>query len=347
MIAGLKKENINEGRLAIYDIGKGIAIYLVVLGHLLGQTFNVGQQLQNIITFVHLPVFFFISGFFYINSINRYSKKKLLLNKIRQLLIPYLFWSCVSFFTNVIFRITDSTIIDIVREEFVQIFIYSRSVWFLVVLFITQCIVVGMVWLSEMFHINKYLVVIIGWILISVCTPNVYFSMWLFKWLFPFFIIGIFYAENKKKLESIRKVCVVSVVFPILYIIMFDPIYFKIYLEFDYDGLKSMLIGGGYYIISLFGVSLVLLVSFYIQKLKFGRWIAEMGKYSMEVYVMHMIFIKFLVYIPAKMYENESIFTYLYIIISSAVIIGMIVLLAKYLNKFKVFRIIMGKNPTK
>ena len=47
-------------RIIEFDIMKGIAIYLVVLGHLLNQ---IAKKDIILITFCHMPAFFWISGY--------------------------------------------------------------------------------------------------------------------------------------------------------------------------------------------------------------------------------------------------------------------------------------------
>ena len=54
-------------RIEWIDIFKGVAIFLVVVGHL-----NVGDILHNFIYGFHLPAFLFVSGIFYKQRKNIY-----------------------------------------------------------------------------------------------------------------------------------------------------------------------------------------------------------------------------------------------------------------------------------
>ena len=56
-------------RCVEFDIAKGIAAYLVVWGHLLGQI--AGKNIL-LITYCHMPVFFWISGFVLRKSMAKY-----------------------------------------------------------------------------------------------------------------------------------------------------------------------------------------------------------------------------------------------------------------------------------
>ena len=61
---------MSKKRQAEFDIAKGIASYLVVLGHLLGQ---VAKKNIILIGFCHMPVFFWISGYFLHRTLTGYS----------------------------------------------------------------------------------------------------------------------------------------------------------------------------------------------------------------------------------------------------------------------------------
>ena len=55
------KEQIQTNRLKEIDIYKTIAIVMVVCGHVASNTVGV---FSGFISFVHMPIFYFVSGFF-------------------------------------------------------------------------------------------------------------------------------------------------------------------------------------------------------------------------------------------------------------------------------------------
>lgn len=67
-----------------FDILKAIAIYLVVLGHVLD---FYGLNQYPLISFLHMPIFFFVSGYFLYYSINKYSFQVLFKKKVKTLLV--------------------------------------------------------------------------------------------------------------------------------------------------------------------------------------------------------------------------------------------------------------------
>lgn len=84
----MKKE-----RIEYFDISKGIAILLVILGHCL--YFSIYKHpsiskngIMSIITSIHMPVFIFISGVF---SKNIGVLKSFWIKKLKQLLLPLIF----------------------------------------------------------------------------------------------------------------------------------------------------------------------------------------------------------------------------------------------------------------
>ena len=82
------KQTIN--RLSELDILRGIAIFLVVFGHITHIA-----ELRNYIWGFHIPIFFFISGLLVkpdkYNSFNDFLR-----NKIRNLIIPYIIFYLVT-----------------------------------------------------------------------------------------------------------------------------------------------------------------------------------------------------------------------------------------------------------
>ena len=336
-------KNTNIGRLEDFDIAKGIATFLVVLSHLLEQAFCTWEQVQRVIIFCHMPVFFFMSGFFLFYSVNKYSKKEILQKKAKQLIIPYICWSFVSLLANIILAARNESIDNIIVKQFLDIFIYARSLWFLIALFITQSVFMGLLLLSEYININKYFVLFSGWIIVSLITPSDYFAMYKFKWLFPFLIIGVYYAEHRAQLIALRKWTMLSVIFPVLCVLFYNTTYYNAYLFFDYTNLKEIIAGFIYYLFSLLAITFILSLSAILCRIKRNAPILLVSQYSLEIYVCHMFFVKFIV-LPTDAIANNIILLSVYIILYTIIILTLIILFCKFLfSRFKIYRFIMGK----
>lgn len=118
------------------DLMKGIGIMLVYLGH----SFNFPNFkwtkilffLGNTVYSFHMPLFFFISGFFS-NICKELYLKKFYKGKIKRLLIPYLFINLVDFIPRTLFP-------QLVNSEFggvKEVLFYGTKIsWFVYTLFI-------------------------------------------------------------------------------------------------------------------------------------------------------------------------------------------------------------------
>ena len=88
-----------EQRKDGFDIAKAIAIWMVVIGHLYS---NIQNDTINIIQFSHMPIFFFISGYFLWTSTQKYSLPVLCLKKSKKFVSSIFAWSMVSFAANLL-----------------------------------------------------------------------------------------------------------------------------------------------------------------------------------------------------------------------------------------------------
>ncbi|HIG2625646.1 TPA: acyltransferase family protein, partial [Klebsiella pneumoniae] len=83
------------------DYAKGIGIILVVFGHANRGLYSSGiyispeiyHYLDNVIYSFHMPLFFFLSGLFFVSSIKNRSKKVFLWSKFKNVIYPYAVWS--------------------------------------------------------------------------------------------------------------------------------------------------------------------------------------------------------------------------------------------------------------
>lgn len=79
--------DIKNNRIEVFDIAKGLGILLMVMGHT-----GFGMGFDKIIHTFHMPLFFFISGYFYRPEKNK-DFKKYLIHQINVLLVPYLIFA--------------------------------------------------------------------------------------------------------------------------------------------------------------------------------------------------------------------------------------------------------------
>ena len=87
-----------EKRIEYFDIAKGIAILLVIMGH------TVKSRLINHFIFsFHMPIFFLISGYFFRKKTPEICIKQ----NIKRLIIPYIFTCLGVIFFNILFAILE------------------------------------------------------------------------------------------------------------------------------------------------------------------------------------------------------------------------------------------------
>ena len=83
-----------------FDFIKGILIILVVIGHAIQALYGIDNKevwynpIFNIVYTFHMPLFIFISGYFFSSSL-KYSFSILLEKKATRLLVPTFIWSTV------------------------------------------------------------------------------------------------------------------------------------------------------------------------------------------------------------------------------------------------------------
>lgn len=129
---------IDSNRVEYVDVLRGIGIILMILGHIgFGATFDI------YIHAFHMPLFFFVSGFFYQKD-SHITFKEFLKKISKQLLIPYLFWGifCIIFYT--IYTRGNKEILLISLKQMFTInnngFPIAGALWFLSCMFFCKII---------------------------------------------------------------------------------------------------------------------------------------------------------------------------------------------------------------
>lgn len=118
-------------RVESFDIARGICILLMVMGHA-----GFGMEFHKIIHTFHMPIFFFISGFFY-RPEKMYSASRYLAHISRTLLLPYLIFCLFYEILHILYTGEFSLwtfLIEIVSSNHNRIDV-AGSLWFLLCLF--------------------------------------------------------------------------------------------------------------------------------------------------------------------------------------------------------------------
>ncbi|MEG1517380.1 MAG: acyltransferase family protein [Raoultibacter sp.] len=341
-----------------FDIAKGLAIYLVVLGHLVTVS-----AIRIPIDFIHMPVFFFISGWFFVKVFESDAADfpSQVGRKAKRLLVPFLVWSFIALVFNVTLwyvggGMQTGSIFDYVATQAVDIFIHLRSLWFLLVLFATFCYLLVCRFIAQKMHINRYAVALVGWLVAYVFLPDNYdasfFGLYKFEWLFPLFLAGCWLkgssvAISAKKIFVQHKIASVAglvAVITLMYL-CYDAVLFELWGVPYVFAWSSPLVAFellGYYLLSFGGVIGILVFSGWLAKTRARKWLSELGVYSIDIYVMHMFFIKaFLLLCPAWFLQTP-LCDYLVAPLFSLVVVVAIWAAAKYiLDKIKPYAALM------
>lgn len=228
--------------------------------------------------------------------------------------------------------------------EFIEIFVHARSVWFLVQLLAAFCVFLVCLRLSKQRGWNLLLVNGIAYMILCWLLPDTWFAFTKFKWLYPFFLLGYFIAKNKEEIYKCTYLWILSgmsLLYPVLVCRFIGADEFEQYTTAAYKTPSGFAAGIGCYLLSALGIVLLFTIAKTLAKTGLSKLLAEVGTYSIDIYVTHMLCIKFLPVIPileGSDYRQIFLFTY------AAVIVLFIFLAAKFfLRKIPLYCIAVGK----
>lgn len=170
-------------RIHKYDNLKGFAIILIVLGHMLFLIqFPSVKFIRYFISIFHLPIFFFVSGYF--SKIGPGEGKK----AFKRLIIPYL-----------VFCTVYTIFLYLIGWKIQPLFIYpTMALWFLTALFFMKICLPLMDRLKFPVLISVVLALLIGFVNID---PNI-LGITRFFAFYPVFLIGFYYKDYKSVLAN-------------------------------------------------------------------------------------------------------------------------------------------------
>lgn len=206
---------VAKQRDPLIDIIKGVAILLVLVGHVIqfasgGDYQKTGAFYDNVLfKFIygfHMPLFMVVSGYLFYRSISNKPAKDIVISRLKTLVVPIFSFA---FIVWIIRSNPQYSFVDQIRN---YLSVTRYTLWFLWAMFYSS---MGVLIGHYLFKDN--LIVWLLLILASFMTPDRWFSE-CYKYTFPCFLFG-YYAHKHDWVELLKKnLAGISLVFGIVYI---------------------------------------------------------------------------------------------------------------------------------
>ena len=334
-------------RLISVDIARAIAIILVVSYHFQPEGspewYNLLQT--NLISFIRMPLFMFVSGYLYILIEREREKRKKIVkygdfvwHKFKRLMIPYFFVSCLIISIKLLIQRRMYVENPIPLSAFYELF-YNTNVagyfmWFAYGLFLIFLII-------PHFNTSKRLIIITIIALIIYLIPIEFphiFSFADLKSKFVYFCLGCFVSDRTmlRNLPTKINTLISLLIFIVLCVSMFyiQPFYLK-----SITGLLT----------SMAGVMFVLSFSEFLGKFseKITKPLLVVAGCSYTIYLFHTTFMGFAKAIIMKLFhgdmaQNELIFIVSGLIVITTGVIAPVLLHLLVVKHSKVFSFLIG-----
>lgn len=315
-----------------YDVIKGFAIWLVVLGHC-WQTFCPGWEntiLAKIIIMFHMPLFIAVSGYFFLSSVCKYSLKDNIKRKFLRLYLPSFSWGLISVIIFLFYKL-------ICHKELEILYFISllfTGMWFLTVLFLIS--IIG-VFIQNYYSKYKYCAWLIIYLIINFLPSYGTFNQ--LKYLIPYFVLAMYFSKYNWRQCPLWLFSISLLIFILLLnIYTFDYSLYQMggqnVLTFEYYWKSFIRFFSG-----ISGVICSLYICKWIYQLKKVNYcFMYIGTLTLPIYVLHQYF---LLIQRVSSYQNSSI---LFNILLSIVIVLISILSYKILNKKYIRIFLFGEN---
>ncbi|MCI7442941.1 MAG: acyltransferase family protein [Clostridium sp.] len=305
---------LNKNRRIDYiDIAKGIGIILMVMGHSLGTEF----KLKTFIYLFHMPLFFFISGYF-IKDESFNNIKKFFFKKVKGIYWPFLKYSLIFVILNNVFVYlhiyNNNGYYSIIQsiKAIIDCFLFRRvdqllgAFWFFGVLFLAEIIFVltGNIIVKLVKNNQDIVIGIISFIyfIIGAILSILNFSLpkRLHLIFIPIFFIYLGYLYRKCE-EKIKYN--VAIFIPFI-IILFMLTYKNIKVEMSANSYSNILM-------FIVGALLGIYCTFYISKLISGKcnymkkFTIYAGKNTIIIMALHMLCFKIINLLQVILYKKS------------------------------------------
>ena len=298
------------------DYAKAIGIILVVYGHVARGIFNAGLPIQestykivdSIIYSFHMPLFFFLSGLFFYDSLIKRGWRGLLANKIDTIVYPYLIWSILQGSVEAVLSQWTNSHINF-SQVLNLLWLPRAQFWFLYALFYVT-IAAALIYISAS---KKYFLHIVLAALIVYLLKDVFISMTPIENIirqspigyilefFCFFAMGIYFNQvqdiiykNSNKILPVAFVifCVTQYIFQVGYVSNYTM------------GIPTSLV------LTIVSIIFIVTLSMRMSSTNISL-LSLIGSYSMVIYLVHILAGSGIRIILLKLFHINDIYTHI------------------------------------
>lgn len=276
---------MHADRNAIFDYAKGIGILLVVYGHVARGVYNAGLPIDqgfydladSIIYSFHMPLFFFISGCFFLRSMEKRGTVSLVGSKIGTVLYPYVVWSLIQGLLEV--TLSAHTNGNVTLEQVLSLWTPRAQFWFLYVLFGAFLLAVLLYRKATPAWTSLVLGIAVLYYLSGYSPADVYMLNALPHW-FVFFALGVSgsHVVTRFNLGGYGWSAVIAALFVLGQWGFHQNVES---LAENYASLAKLVLG-------LLGIGLVFTLGRHAGRLNWN-WLGYIGRYSLEIYLIHVM----------------------------------------------------------
>lgn len=276
---------MNNQRESWVDYAKAIGIILVVYGHVARGLHNSQITMNehfykladNFVYSFHMPLFFFLSGLYFVKSFDKRTTKEFVFSKIDTIVYPYILWSLIQGLTEAtLSAYTYGTVTY--AEVFVLLWQPRAQFWFLyalVLIFLFSAIT------YRYFKINKTSIFLFMSFVLLISKsyfPYMLFTNYIFTYLI-YFAVGMFFQEHniKKQLDKASvAVCITLLFLTSQYLTLWQAELFR----------NVMVIAS--LLNSMISIGFVIVMSLLLSKFNLVT-LQLIGSSSMAIYLLHIL----------------------------------------------------------
>ena len=294
MSPAISTATLHSSRENWADLAKGIAIILIVLGHVLRGLRNAGLIPENTLFLladnflytIHVPTFFFLAGYF-LHSSTRHGFRAYAQSKLTWIVYPYLLWSLLQGSVNVIMSAyTNNPLgwMDLIKILWNPI----GQFWFLYSLFVIQILYFPLRNVRTTWLLGGALVFWLACAYVS--PPNLVLSTALGA---IFVILGVVAKSHNVLFQTVRQNT------PLLATTFFLSIGVMLYAEFKYNSIAMLPV-------SVVGVLALIGGCMRLTQPRLLLLLKHIGIASMAILVMHILAASGLRIILSKVFHLEA-----------------------------------------